>query len=45
MEEIKITSGTGFEGYEIMEYGPYKFTQIILSSNFVKRITRIWEKR
>lgn len=38
MEEIKITSGTGFEGYEIMEYGPYKFTQIILSSNFVKEI-------
>lgn len=38
MEEIMITTGAGFEGYEIVEYGPYKFAQYILSSNFIKEI-------
>lgn len=38
MANIMITSGTGFEGYEITEYGPYKFVQTILSSNFLKEI-------
>ncbi len=38
MEEIMITSGTSFEGYDIMEYGPYKVTQTIMSSNFLKEI-------
>lgn len=38
MEKIMITSGTSFEGYEILNYGPYKFSQIILSSNFLKEI-------
>lgn len=36
MEDIMITSGTRFEGYEISEYGPYRFVQTILSSNFLK---------
>ena len=38
MEDIMITSGTSFEGYEISEYGPYRFVQTILSSNFLKEI-------
>lgn len=38
MEEIMITTGAGFEGYEIIEYGPYRFAQNILSSNFLKDI-------
>ena len=38
MANIMITSGTSFEGYEITEYGPYKFVQTILSSNFLKEI-------
>lgn len=36
MEEVMITSGTSFEGYEIAEYGDYRFTQSIISSNFLK---------
>lgn len=36
MEEIMITSGTSFEGFEIAEYGNYRFTQTIISSNFLK---------
>ena len=38
MANIMITSGTSFEGYEITEYGPYKFVHTILSSNFLKEI-------
>jgi uncharacterized protein YbjQ (UPF0145 family) len=38
MDNIMITSGTGFEGYEIVDYGPYEFAQTILSSNFLKEI-------
>jgi uncharacterized protein YbjQ (UPF0145 family) len=36
MNEVLITSGTSFEGYDIVEYGEYKFTQTILNSNFLK---------
>lgn len=38
MSEVLITSGTSFEGYDIVEYGTYKFTQTILNSNFLKDI-------
>lgn len=38
MEEIMITSGTSFDGYDILEYGPYQFAQEILSSNFLKEL-------
>ena len=30
MKEVLITSGTSFEGYEIVDYGTYKFTQTIM---------------
>ena len=36
MKEVLITSGTSFEGYEIVDYGTYKFTQTIINSNFLK---------
>lgn len=36
MKEVLITSGTSFEGYDIVGYGTYKFTQTILNSNFLK---------
>ncbi|MGN0395027.1 MAG: heavy metal-binding domain-containing protein [Coprococcus sp.] len=36
MEGVMITSGTSFEGYDIVEYGEYRFTQTILNSNFLK---------
>lgn len=36
MEDIMITSGTSFEGYEIIEYGSYKVVQTIISTNFLK---------
>ena len=35
MKEVLITSGTSFEGYDIVGYGTYKFTQTILNSNFL----------
>ena len=38
MSEVLITSGTSFEGYDIVEYGTYRFTQTILNSNFLKMI-------
>ena len=36
IKEVLITSGTSFEGYDIVGYGTYKFTQTILNSNFLK---------
>ena len=36
MKDVLITAGTGFEGYDIVDYGDYKFTQTILNSNFLK---------
>ena len=36
MSNILITSGNSFEGYDIVEYGTYKFTQTIINSNFLK---------
>ncbi len=38
MEKILITSGTTFEGYEIKDYGPYRVSQNIISSNILKDI-------
>ena len=42
MKEVLITSGTSFEGYDIVGYGTYKFTQTILNSNFLKDLTSIF---
>ncbi len=36
MKSVMITSGTSFEGFDIVAYGEYRFTQTILNSNFLK---------
>lgn len=39
MAEIKLTTGNGFEGYEIVEYLGFVNGQIALSSNFFKELS------
>lgn len=39
MEEIKLTTGESFEGYEILEYLGFVNGQIALSSNFFKDLS------
>lgn len=36
MTEVMLTSGQGFEGYEIVEYLGFVNVQSVLSSNFFK---------
>lgn len=39
MGEIKLTTGSGFEGYEIVEYLGFVNGQIAMSSNFFKELS------
>lgn len=39
MADIKLTTGNGFEGYEVVEYLGFVSGQIALSSNFLKELS------
>ena len=39
MGEIMLTTGSGFEGYEVVEYLGFVNGQIALSSNFFKYLS------